>query len=79
MPACPSCRRDAAPSGDNRFFPFCSERCKALDLGRWFGGAYRVPAEPISPEELPTRSAEDDADDEAPAPVSKRPPARRRS
>jgi endogenous inhibitor of DNA gyrase (YacG/DUF329 family) len=26
--------------------PFCSERCKLLDLARWADGSYRVPAEP---------------------------------
>lgn len=30
--------------------PFCSERCKLLDLGRWLEGAYRIPGEPVSPE-----------------------------
>jgi endogenous inhibitor of DNA gyrase (YacG/DUF329 family) len=24
--------------------PFCGERCRGIDLGRWLGGAYRVPA-----------------------------------
>jgi endogenous inhibitor of DNA gyrase (YacG/DUF329 family) len=26
-------------------FPFCSERCKTIDLGRWLSGTYRLPAE----------------------------------
>ena len=33
------------------FFPFCSERCKLLDLGAWIDGQYRIPA------------SEDDQDD----------------
>lgn len=28
----------------NPFRPFCSERCKLLDLGQWLSGAYSVPA-----------------------------------
>jgi endogenous inhibitor of DNA gyrase (YacG/DUF329 family) len=28
------------------FFPFCSERCKLIDLGAWFDGDYRIPAHP---------------------------------
>jgi len=28
------------------FFPFCSERCRLLDLGAWLDGRYSVPAEP---------------------------------
>jgi len=30
-------------------FPFCSARCKTIDLGRWLGETYRIPAE--EPEE----------------------------
>jgi endogenous inhibitor of DNA gyrase (YacG/DUF329 family) len=26
-------------------FPFCSRRCKTIDLGRWLGEAYRIPAD----------------------------------
>lgn len=33
--------------------PFCSKRCKTIDLGSWLGGEYAIPAvEPPSPEEL---------------------------
>lgn len=32
-------------------FPFCSERCRTIDLGRWLGEAYRVAADPA--EETP--------------------------
>ena len=44
----------------NTFFPFCSERCKLVDLGNWLGEAYRVPAEPDGDGELSTG---DDGDD----------------
>ena len=44
---CPICDRDmevrdlsAWPS-----FPFCSQRCKTIDLGRWLGESYRVTSE----------------------------------
>jgi endogenous inhibitor of DNA gyrase (YacG/DUF329 family) len=30
-------------------FPFCSPRCQTIDLGRWLGESYRIPAE--EPEE----------------------------
>ena len=26
-------------------FPFCSERCKLIDLGRWLDGKYQIPAQ----------------------------------
>ena len=39
-PRCVYCRtRPATP----RWRPFCSERCKLADLGRWLKGDYRVP------------------------------------
>jgi len=37
---CPICRKPAA----ERFRPFCSGRCKDVDLNRWFKGAYAIPA-----------------------------------
>jgi endogenous inhibitor of DNA gyrase (YacG/DUF329 family) len=44
MPSCPTCRKRVEPA-DNAYFPFCSERCKLVDLGRWIGEEYRIPAE----------------------------------
>ncbi|HXF07451.1 MAG TPA: DNA gyrase inhibitor YacG [Candidatus Acidoferrales bacterium] len=41
---CPRCGKTAAVT-DNPFRPFCSERCKLIDLGAWLGEAYRIPAE----------------------------------
>jgi endogenous inhibitor of DNA gyrase (YacG/DUF329 family) len=32
---------------DPAFAPFCSERCKLLDLGHWMDGDYRVPGERV--------------------------------
>ncbi len=40
---CPSCRRPAAPRAENPAWPFCSDRCRLLDLGRWLGEEYRIP------------------------------------
>lgn len=39
---CPSCKMTASWAG-NAFRPFCSERCKLVDLGSWFDEAYRIP------------------------------------
>lgn len=46
-PVCgkPSAPRDEGGRGEKSPFPFCSERCKLIDLGRWFDGAYQIPAE----------------------------------
>ena len=37
---CPTCKKDVAP--DAKSFPFCSERCRLLDLGNWLDGRYRI-------------------------------------
>ena len=37
--------------------PFCSERCRLLDLGKWASGEYAIPGEPaptVSDENWPT-------------------------
>ena len=42
---CPICSRAyqiAAPA-DLPSFPFCSERCRLIDLGRWIDGTYALP------------------------------------
>lgn len=50
---CPTCGKPALFSPENRFRPFCSERCKLIDIGAWASGAYVVPgqAEPLPDEE----------------------------
>jgi len=40
MPACPTCKKPAAPEHT----PFCSKRCREVDLNRWFTESYAVPA-----------------------------------
>jgi endogenous inhibitor of DNA gyrase (YacG/DUF329 family) len=42
MPDCPICARLAAPREQNGAFPFCSVRCRQVDLGRWLDEKYRV-------------------------------------
>jgi hypothetical protein len=37
--ACPICRKPA----EQAFLPFCSSRCRDVDLNRWLKGAYVVP------------------------------------
>lgn len=38
-----------------KYFPFCSDRCRTIDLGRWLDGAYQISVKPNPGEE-------DDAD-----------------
>ncbi|MGE5173132.1 MAG: DNA gyrase inhibitor YacG [Betaproteobacteria bacterium] len=41
---CPICKKEA-PWKDNPSRPFCSERCRLIDLGKWASEDYRIPGE----------------------------------
>jgi endogenous inhibitor of DNA gyrase (YacG/DUF329 family) len=41
---CPICRKETAWNS-NPFRPFCSERCRLVDLGKWASEDYRIPGE----------------------------------
>ena len=41
--ACPQCGTMVEWDPQNRYRPFCSERCKLIDLGRWLDGKYQIP------------------------------------
>ena len=45
---CPICKKPLADEGAQRpkTFPFCSDRCKLIDLGRWLDGKYQIPVPP---------------------------------
>ena len=43
---CPTCGRDFERSS-SLFAPFCSERCKLLDLGNWLDERYRIPGDEV--------------------------------
>lgn len=57
---CPSCKREVLGRPENPCFPFCSERCRAIDLGKWLGGEYRIVA----------RSDDEDEDGDVPPPAT---------
>jgi len=46
---CPRCGQPAAFSRENKWRPFCSERCKMIDLGQWASEGYRVAGEDEKP------------------------------
>lgn len=48
---CPICKQSVVGKG-NPFRPFCSERCKLIDLDNWIEGRYRVsvPLQPVDEE-----------------------------
>lgn len=49
--ACPQCRKPAKWRADNPFRPFCSERCKLIDLGDWAAERHAIPGE-VNPSEF---------------------------
>jgi hypothetical protein len=51
---CPRCGAPALYAPENPWRPFCTERCRIIDLGNWAAEAYRVPV----PNEPPPADAE---------------------
>jgi len=65
---CPICKKSVDDEGPNRpqTYPFCCERCKLIDLGRWLSGKYQIPVD-NSPD------ASDTTDENTPPSPQRRP------
>lgn len=61
--ACPTCKNKIEWSTANPYRPFCSERCKLLDLGAWADGSYAIPTEPVNPEDYESLLDSEDEDE----------------
>ena len=59
---CPHCGKPA-PWENNPFHPFCSRRCKLIDLGNWADGRYRIPDRGATDEEVEEAEAEREEND----------------
>ena len=59
--SCPACGKQTVFGPENRWRPFCSERCKTLDLGDWAAERYRVASE----EKLEDKDEKKKSDDPA--------------
>lgn len=59
---CPTCGKVVEWSQEQRWKPFCSERCKLIDLGTWAGEGYRIPerAGKEVGEDLPVNDSENE-------------------
>jgi len=57
-PKCAVCGKPVVQA----FKPFCSARCKQIDLNRWLTESYRVPAGPVDDEEDGPRRSEDETE-----------------
>lgn len=55
---CPICRKTVTLG--EPFFPFCSERCKLIDLGNWAMEKYVI-TRPLEPGEIPDDAGDDEA------------------
>lgn len=51
--SCPICGAPVPWTAASKWKPFCSERCKLVDLGQWATEKYRVPAVEQAPEDEP--------------------------
>jgi uncharacterized protein len=56
---CPICKKPVTLS--DPFMPFCSERCKLVDLGNWADEKYVI-STPLSPNELANLDLDDERD-----------------
>lgn len=59
---CPICKKLVKRKDPE--FPFCSERCRTIDLGKWASGAYVVSSPANEADESPEFAPTSDADDE---------------
>ena len=51
---CPTCKKQVEWSESSIFRPFCSDRCRLIDLGEWASEKHAIPDEPVPfSEELP--------------------------
>lgn len=47
--SCPTCGKKIPWSPENKFRPFCSERCKLIDFGGWIEEKHSIAGEPAIP------------------------------
>ena len=58
MRICPTCKKSFPGDPNDKYFPFCSERCKLVDLGKWLDEEYSVEGP------LPLSDSEDNLEDD---------------
>lgn len=57
---CPTCGKQDTWHPENKYRPFCSDRCKLIDLGEWASEGHKIPGEPVDPN---AASSESDSGD----------------
>jgi endogenous inhibitor of DNA gyrase (YacG/DUF329 family) len=67
---CPICKKPSTarhdPKNPNRFAPFCSARCRDIDLGRWLDGKYQIPVDQTDEGDEQVEAGPSADDDDAP-------------
>lgn len=64
---CPTCKKSVEWSESNPYRPFCSDRCRLIDLGAWASEDYRIPStQPVSEEDLLDSLRQRDQDPDKP-------------
>ncbi len=63
MAQCPICGKPAAPRPRNRSYPFCSDRCRLIDLAKWLGEEYRIAGPRAGDGEAPRTTTSEEEDD----------------
>ncbi|MGZ5278382.1 MAG: DNA gyrase inhibitor YacG [Pseudobdellovibrionaceae bacterium] len=61
---CPYCGNDSIFAPENPFRPFCTERCRLLDLGMWADETFRVPSDEKVSIQDPMPGDDSSSDDE---------------
>jgi len=61
---CPICHQEVAWQ-DNPHRPFCSPRCRTIDLGAWAVDSYRIPAERVDLEDQLTKESQSSTSDQS--------------
>jgi endogenous inhibitor of DNA gyrase (YacG/DUF329 family) len=73
---CPTCRKNvpASMAERPRCYPFCSDRCQMVDLGRWFNEEYRISEPLVSPEDIEKALEQNEGADPTEATDERKPP-----
>ena len=57
--ACPTCHKPVHWSESSAYRPFCSDRCRLIDLGAWASESYRIPDDKPLDDDADTNNSED--------------------
>jgi len=49
---CPTCGKPVSWDASSKWRPFCSERCRLIDLGEWASESHRIPGDQNLPDEF---------------------------